>query len=166
MGTLNLITSDVRRRAVGLVREGVTISIGSNLSPKSTPYSNSLEEHQAYTDPATPMAVADSMNLRIHGWSTHLDALGHIYNGGVGYNGRLKRTSSTQMGSRSMRSPQCETGSSLEVCCSTSPPRSAERGCLPTMWSRARSSTRPNGMRKFTSSQATACSFMSGFMLD
>jgi kynurenine formamidase len=90
LGTLNLITSDVRRRAVGLVREGVTISIGSNLSPKSTPYSNSLEKHQAYSDPATPMAVADSMNLRIHGWSTHLDASGHIYNGGVGYNGRLK----------------------------------------------------------------------------
>jgi kynurenine formamidase len=90
LGTLNLITPDVRRRAAGLVREGVTISLASDLSLESTPYSDSLEEHSAYADPAAPMAVADSMWLRIHGWSTHLDALGHIYNDGVGYNGRLK----------------------------------------------------------------------------
>lgn len=90
LGTVNLITPDVRRRAVGLVREGVTISIGSDLGLNSTPYSDSVENHEAYTDPASPMAVADSMCVRMHGWSTHLDALGHIYNDGVGYNGRLK----------------------------------------------------------------------------
>ena len=41
-------------------------------------------------DPAAPIAVADTVTLGIHGWGTHLDALGHIYNDGVGYNGRLR----------------------------------------------------------------------------
>ena len=42
------------------------------------------------TDPAAPVAVADAITLHVHGWSTHLDALGHIYTDGVGYNGRRR----------------------------------------------------------------------------
>jgi kynurenine formamidase len=90
LGTLNLITPETRRRAARLVAEGISISMASDLSPQHTPATDSLERHAAYVDPAAPFAVADTVTLQVHGWSTHLDALGHIYNDGVGYNGRRK----------------------------------------------------------------------------
>ena len=88
LGTLNLLTPEVRRRAAALVREGVSVSMSAGLSLDSNPFSDNLQEHSAYPDPAAAVAVADTVTLRIHGWGTHLDALGHIYNDGVGYNGR------------------------------------------------------------------------------
>ena len=50
------------------------------------------------TDPAAPVAVADAITLHVHGWSTHLDALGHIYTDGVGYNGRRRAEIFTDQG--------------------------------------------------------------------
>lgn len=90
LGTLNLITRDKRRRAAQLVVEGLSVSMAADLSVHHTPMSNSLQTHTAFTDPAAPIAVADEITLQVHGWSTHLDAIGHIYNDGVGYNGRRR----------------------------------------------------------------------------
>src|ERR671920_1528129 len=90
LGTLNLITPATRRRAAQLVVEGLSVSMASDLSVQHTPSSDSLRSHMAFTDPAAPIAVADAMTLHVHGWSTHLDALGHIYTDGVGYNGRRR----------------------------------------------------------------------------
>ena len=64
--------------------------MASDLSVQHTPGTDSLDSHAAFTDPAAPIAVADAITLRVHGWSTHLDALGHIYTDGVGYNGRRR----------------------------------------------------------------------------
>jgi kynurenine formamidase len=90
LGTLNLITPATRRRAAALVVEGLSVSMASDLSVQHTPMTDSLETHTPFTDPAAPVAVADAITLHVHGWSTHLDALGHIYNDDVGYNGRGK----------------------------------------------------------------------------
>lgn len=90
LGTLNLITPETRRRAAQLVVEGLSVSMASDLSVQQTPMTDSLQRHVAFTDPAAPIAVADAITLQIHGWSTHLDALGHIYTDGVGYNGRRR----------------------------------------------------------------------------
>ena len=90
LGTLNLITPATRRRAAQLVVEGLSVSMASDLSVQHTPMTDSLELHTAFTDPAAPIAVADAITLNVHGWSTHLDALGHIYTDGVGYNGRRR----------------------------------------------------------------------------
>ena len=90
LGTLNLITPDKRRRAAQLVVEGLSVSMAADLSVQHTHLSDGLRTHTAFTDPAAPIAVADAVTLHVHGWSTHLDALGHIYNDGVGYNGRRR----------------------------------------------------------------------------
>ena len=90
LGTLNLITPEIRRRAAQLVTEGVSISMASDLCLQHTPRTDSLESHTAFTDPAAQVAVADTIILQVHGWSTHMDAVGHIYNDGIGYNGRRK----------------------------------------------------------------------------
>lgn len=90
LGTLNLITPDKRRRAAQLVVEGLSVSMGADLSVQPTPMSDGLKTHTAFTDPAAPIAVADAITLHIHGWSTHLDALGHIYVDEIGYNGRRR----------------------------------------------------------------------------
>ena len=90
LGTLNLITPATRRRAAQLVVEGLSVSMASDLSVQHTPSTDSLDSHAAFTDPAAPIAVADAITLQVHGWSTHLDALGHIYTDGVGYNGRRR----------------------------------------------------------------------------
>lgn len=98
LGTLNLITPATRRRAAQLVVEGLSVSMASDLSVQHTPITDSLTSHRAFTDPAAPIAVADAITLQVHGWSTHLDALGHIYTDGIGYNGRRRSEIFTSRG--------------------------------------------------------------------
>ena len=90
LGTLNLITPATRRRAARLVTEGLSVSMAADLSLQHSPSTDSLTSHTAFSDPAAPIAVADAITLQVHGWSTHLDALGHIYTDDVGYNGRRR----------------------------------------------------------------------------
>ena len=90
LGTLNLITPATRRRAARLVTEGLSVSMASDLSVQHSPSTDSLTSHTAFSDPAAPIAVADAVTLQVHGWSTHLDALGPIYTDDVGSNGRRR----------------------------------------------------------------------------
>ncbi len=64
--------------------------MASDLSVEHTPSTDSLTDHAAFTDPAAPIAVADAITVQVHGWSTHLDALGHISTDDIGYNGRRR----------------------------------------------------------------------------
>jgi kynurenine formamidase len=98
LGTLNLITPATRRRAARLVTEGLSVSMASDLSVQHTLSTDSLTSHTAFTDPAAPIAVADAITLQVHGWSTHLDALGHIYTDEVGYNARRRAEIRTSHG--------------------------------------------------------------------
>jgi kynurenine formamidase len=88
LGTLNLITPDIRRRAAGLVREGVSVSLASDVDIVQRPLNPRPARHVMYLAQALPYAVHDGIALDVHGVGTHLDAVGHVYFDGVGYNGR------------------------------------------------------------------------------
>ncbi|MDL9945079.1 cyclase family protein [Gordonia sp. ABSL11-1] len=49
-------------------------------------------EHTIDSEPAVADAVVDQITLDIHGWGTHLDALGHCHLRGMAYNGRRDDT--------------------------------------------------------------------------
>ncbi len=89
LGTLNLITPEVRRRAAALVIEGVSVSLGSDVDTVQRPLNPRPAWHVMHlNEGGLPYATGDSVHLDIHGVETHLDALGHVYLDGLGYNGR------------------------------------------------------------------------------
>jgi hypothetical protein len=106
--------------------------MAADLSVQHTPSTDSLTSHTAFSDPAAPIAVADAVTLQVHGWSTHLDALGHIYTDDVGYNGRRRTEVFTATGCRPTPSPRSKDGVFTRACCSTSPRPAASRSSRPT----------------------------------
>lgn len=89
LGTLNLITPAVRRRAATLVREGVTVSLGKDIDLEQSAVNPRPAWHVMHHESERPYASADSLHLQIHGYATtHVDALSHMFLDGVGYNGR------------------------------------------------------------------------------
>ena len=88
MGTLNLITPDKRRAAARLVVEGVCVSLGSDVDTVQRELNPRPARHVMHGERKLPYAVHDRIHLEIHGAGTHLDAVGHIFFDGVGYNGR------------------------------------------------------------------------------
>lgn len=88
LGTLNLITPAVRIRAASLVSEGVTVSLASDLQLPATQHSDLLVSHSIDSEPAVPDAIVDEVTLNVHGWGTHIDALGHFHLNGTTYNNR------------------------------------------------------------------------------
>jgi kynurenine formamidase len=97
LGTLNLITDDVRARAAEQVRSGRTVSLAQPIRPApfvSGPFApasiddSPVQQVMLYTGPA-PQATADAMIVRNHHYdSTHLDALTHQAIDGLAYPGR------------------------------------------------------------------------------
>lgn len=88
LGTLNLITPEVRAHAAGLVRDGRTVSLALPLN--GAPRSN-LPPGFHQTMRVSEWSSGDQLDINFHGWSiTHLDALCHIFSGPGGqlYNGR------------------------------------------------------------------------------
>lgn len=88
LGTLNLITPDGRRRAASLVVEGVSVSLGADVDTVQRALNPRPAWHVMHLQQALPYTVHDSVHLTVHGVGTHLDAVGHVYVDGVGYNGR------------------------------------------------------------------------------
>lgn len=89
LGTLNLITPEVRRRAAALVVEGLCVSLGSDIDTVQRSLNPRPAWHVMHlNEGGLPFATGDSVHLDIHGVDTHLDALGHVYLDGLGYNGR------------------------------------------------------------------------------
>ena len=90
LGTLNFITPERTRRAAGLVRDGVSISLSRELKPGEN------------LNAIAPLAVeytgdggggllsffGDKTTILYHGWAySHLDALAHLASHGELYNG-------------------------------------------------------------------------------
>lgn len=99
LGTLNLITPDVRRRAAGLVRHGVAVSLGKDIDTRQGPVNGRPAWHVMHLEVERPYATADSVHLQVHGFATtHLDALGHMFLDGVGYNGQVQQETVTNAG--------------------------------------------------------------------
>lgn len=89
LGTLNLVTPAVRKRAAQAVQEGVTVSCASEVI---TGVHNLESEITAVSiAPGTRLGFSTEhiTSLTVHGYAmTHLDALSHIFWDGQMYNGR------------------------------------------------------------------------------
>jgi kynurenine formamidase len=87
LGALNLITPAKRRQAAGLVKDGVTVSLASNLSIDKGPDVPCPVEWSMIN--ASPNGASDRIGFPcIHGaGTTHLDAFAHVFFGGKMWNG-------------------------------------------------------------------------------
>lgn len=97
MGTLNLITAEVRARAVGEARTGRTVALAKAVAP--TPYllgpaaqptsgPTALQQAMLFTG-SPPLGIGELWTLTPHHPAlTHLDALSHIPVDGMVYPGR------------------------------------------------------------------------------
>ena len=82
IGALNLITPAKRRQAAALVKEGVSVSLASDPDTEKAVDNPSPYEHQMQG------IGSDRWGVSYHGIAhTHLDALAHINENGVFYNG-------------------------------------------------------------------------------
>ncbi len=88
LGTLNHITAEVRIAAAQLVRTGRVVSLAKPIDVTPSAVNVRPAWHQMQLETERPYATADSLHLQVHGLAnTHLDALGHMFLDGVGYNG-------------------------------------------------------------------------------
>lgn len=91
LGTLNLITPEVRVQAAKQVREGTSVSMAHNADKKlsvynSTPYSHNMMA--TGENPQDGVWAMDQICVAYHGFAhTHIDALCHLFNNGKMYNG-------------------------------------------------------------------------------
>lgn len=95
LGTLNLITPEVRKRAAGLVEEGVAVSLAHNLiKTRHDDVSSPLEHTMAPSGVNNPGVFAgDTYQISYHGYAhTHMDALCHMFINGKMYNGYSKES--------------------------------------------------------------------------
>jgi kynurenine formamidase len=110
LGTLNLITPEKTRRAVGLVREGVTLSCARTVRFEAGPdapvppihYMVESGEGWASGEKVTSrrnQASVDFFGMVFHGHTiTHLDSLAHFFWEDKMYNGRPAHLVSTSLG--------------------------------------------------------------------
>lgn len=95
VGTVNLITPEVRRRAAALVKEGFSISLsrdGDKTRSADNGHPMVHVMHSSGVD-ANAMFATDSYTLRFHGPAlTHLDAMSHMMHNGKLYNGYPKES--------------------------------------------------------------------------
>ena len=110
LGTLNFLTPEKTKRAIGLVREGVTLSCARTIRYDPAPdvpfpplhYMIDSGEGWASGDKVTSRPTqgsTDFFGLVFHGHSiTHMDSLAHIFWEGKAYNGRPAHLVSTNLG--------------------------------------------------------------------
>ncbi|HVS13303.1 MAG TPA: cyclase family protein [Thermoanaerobaculia bacterium] len=89
LGTINLITPEVRTRAAALVRAGVTVSLAHATLTGSGPDNANPYEHELLLHGAGPGPWAvDRLGVIFHGYAhSHLDAVCHMFHRGRMYNG-------------------------------------------------------------------------------
>ena len=90
LGTLNLITPEKRRKAAGLVREGISVSLARNVETDTAldnpdPFVHTMLATGGGADGQWSM---DRFSVAYHGYAhTHMDALCHLFYRGKMYNG-------------------------------------------------------------------------------
>jgi kynurenine formamidase len=109
-GTLNLITPEVTRRAIGVVRDGVSVSCARRITYESSidvplpPQHYMLASGEGYRQGEGPdrQVARDYFGLVFHGHAiTHIDSLAHFMWDGRLYNGVPSRAVSTSQGATS-----------------------------------------------------------------
>ena len=110
LGTPNLITPEVTKRALATVREGVTVSLAREimwegaLDVPSPPVHYMLESGEGWASgekvSARPnQAAIDYIGMVFHGVAvTHVDSLAHFFWNGKTYNGKPAHLVSTSLG--------------------------------------------------------------------
>jgi kynurenine formamidase len=99
-GTLNYITAEKRVKASQLVKSGLQVSLGRDLSTKWSPTNAVPIVHRMlYMSHDSSISTHDSVDVAPHGFRiTHIDALGHVYFKGDIYNGRRAADTVTSAG--------------------------------------------------------------------
>lgn len=109
LGTLNLITPQVKLNAAGLVRHGVTVSLARDLNKVKSKYNPHPFEHTtSITSFGSQAVAADRYAVHYHGAvHTHIDGLAHVLHKGKMYNGMsadlIKPDGSQRLGSHNMK---------------------------------------------------------------
>ena len=87
-GTLNHISPTIRVGAARLVQTGEVVSLAKPLDVVPSAVNPRPAWHVMHLETERPYAAADGLHLQVHGLAnTHLDALGHMFLDGLGYNG-------------------------------------------------------------------------------
>lgn len=121
LGTLNLITPEVRRGAVQAVRSGRAVSLARDLNPeRPDPLHSGVTNVQRRSKvgevrhllgrEARWDAIAEEIVLSPHGGNAHLDGLGHYYWDGTFYNGFPASASNDEVGSAHLSVAQASEG--------------------------------------------------------
>ena len=89
LGTLNLITPEIKARAAGLVDHGVSISLAASLDKEESDYNGAPFKHRSHsTDTGNHVVVHEKFSVSFHGSAhSHIDSLNHINYKGKSYNG-------------------------------------------------------------------------------
>ncbi len=91
LGTLNLITSEVRIKAAKQVKEGISVSMAHNADKRLSIYNSSPYSHNMMATRENAIEgqrSTDQICIAYHGYDhTHIDALCHLFNKGKMYNG-------------------------------------------------------------------------------
>ncbi len=109
LGTLNLITPDIKVKAAGLVKQGITISLARNLNKiKSDINPHPLEHTTSVTSFGSQAIASDRYAVEYHGAvHTHIDGLAHVLHKGKMYNGisadLIRADGSEKLGSHNMK---------------------------------------------------------------
>lgn len=90
LGALNLVTPEKRRQALGLVREGVLVSLARDVEKEKavdngSPFQHSMDRTGENN---SGFSCADTFKVSYHGLAhTHIDSLCHMFHDGKMYNG-------------------------------------------------------------------------------
>ena len=89
LGTLNLITPEIKAKAAALVEHGVSVSLAANLDKEKSDYNSAPFEHSSGAhDTGNHVVVHDKYCVSYHGSAhSHIDSLNHITYRGKSYNG-------------------------------------------------------------------------------
>ncbi len=110
LGTLNIITPEIKIKAAGLVKTGVSISLAHDLNTKKSEYNPEpfVSESRVVSIGGEQSVVSDRYSVEYHGADhTHIDSLAHLVHKGQMYNGwsakLLGPNGSKKLGMHNMR---------------------------------------------------------------
>ena len=99
LGTLNLVTPEKRRQAIGLVREGVSVSLSHNYLKERADDATSPFGHEMLGIDRPGPFRGDRYTIAYHGYAhAHMDSLCHMAHDGRMYNGFVRDDEVTAAG--------------------------------------------------------------------
>jgi kynurenine formamidase len=99
LGTLNLVTPAKRRQAADLVKDGVTVSMASDVDTEKSVDNTSPYEHTMIS--LSEINAGERLSVAYHGYRhTHLDAFAHRFFDGKMWNGFPREEVTSEAGAR------------------------------------------------------------------